>query len=61
MAGINRFNPEVYGYEYAKEIAPKMQLAPMGWRGYIEMCPVRSIKQSFQILLFLINNILNHI
>lgn len=41
---IGKFNPEVYGYEYAQELAPRMQLAPMGWRGYIEMRPVRSMK-----------------
>jgi AraC-like DNA-binding protein len=37
------FNPVVYGYEYADELAPRMQLAPFGWRGYIEMRPVREI------------------
>ena len=40
MGRIKKFNPEVYGYLYAPEIAPRMQLAPMGWRGYIEMLPV---------------------
>ena len=44
MGRIEKFNPEVYGYRYAKELAPRMQLAPMGWRGYIEMLPVESIK-----------------
>ena len=38
---VETFNPEVYGYEYADDLAPKTQLAPMGWRGYIEMRPVR--------------------
>ncbi len=42
-SAIKRFKPEVYGYEYAPELAPRMQLAPMGWRGYIEMRPVREI------------------
>jgi len=37
---IKKFNPEVYGYKYAPELAPKMQLKPWGWRGYIEMYPV---------------------
>ena len=41
MERIEQFNPEVYGYQYAEELAPKMQLAPMGWRGYIELRPVR--------------------
>jgi len=43
MEQIKRFNPEVYGYEWAPELAPRMQLAPEGWRGYIEMLPVRKI------------------
>ena len=40
---IAKFNPEAYGYEYADELAPRMQLSPQGWRGYIEMRPVREI------------------
>ena len=40
---MSAFKPEVYGYAYADDIAPRMQLAPMGWRGYIEMRPVREI------------------
>jgi len=40
MERIKTFNPEVYGYKYAPEIAPRMQLSPQGWRGYIEMMPV---------------------
>jgi len=43
MGQIKKFNPEVYGYRYAPELAPRMQLAPMGWRGYIEMMPVVGI------------------
>ncbi len=43
MQQIKRFNPEVYGYEWAPELAPRMQLSPEGWRGYIEMLPVRKI------------------
>ena len=37
---IKKFKPEVYGYRYAPELAPRMQLIPQGWRGYIEMMPV---------------------
>ena len=44
MEQFMKFNPEVYGYEYADELAPRMQLEPMSWRGYIEMRPVRKIK-----------------
>lgn len=40
MNRISTFNPEVYGYQYAMQLAPRMQLAPEGWRGYIEMWPV---------------------
>jgi len=43
MRRIGSFNPEVYGYQYAPELAPRMQLEPQGWRGYIEMLPVKSI------------------
>lgn len=38
---IEKFNPEVYGYEYDYSIAPKMQLEPQGWRGYIELHPIK--------------------
>lgn len=41
MENIEKFNPEVYGYQYAPALAPKMQLQPLGWRGYIEMLPVK--------------------
>lgn len=40
MERIDSFNPEVYGYKYADGLAPKIQLSPQGWRGYIEMRPV---------------------
>ncbi len=33
---IEKFNPHVYGYNWAPEAAPRFQLAPMGYRGYIE-------------------------
>ncbi len=38
---IEKFNPEIYGYKWAPEDAPRFQLAPMGYRGYIEAKPVR--------------------
>jgi len=44
MEKFEKFNPEVYGYQYANELAPRMQLAPLGWRGYIEMRPVKEMK-----------------
>lgn len=40
---IANFNPKVYGYEWDDEAAPKFQLAPMGWRGYIEGRAVKII------------------
>lgn len=33
---IDQFNPAIYGYAWAKEAAPRFQLIPMGYRGYIE-------------------------
>ncbi len=40
---IAKFNPETYGYKWAPEAAPRFQLAPMGYRGYIEAKPVQKI------------------
>lgn len=42
---IPKFNPNVYGYDWANEAAPRMQLEPQGWRGYIEMRPVREVNK----------------
>lgn len=39
------FNPHVYGYDWAEDTAPRMQLEPQGWRGYMEMRPVREIRK----------------
>ena len=41
MEKIDVFNPKIYGYSFAPELAPRMQLRPEGWRGYIELRPVR--------------------
>ena len=43
-SNIEKFNPEVYGYKWAPEAAPRFQLAPMGYRGYIEARPVESVE-----------------
>ena len=40
---IEKFNPTIYGFEWAPEKAPRFQLAPMGYRGYIEARPVTGI------------------
>lgn len=41
---IKTFDPALYGYEWAEDEAPRFQLAPMGYRGYIEARPVRALK-----------------
>ena len=40
---IKTFDPKLYGYEWAENDGPRFQLAPMGYRGYIEAKPVRAI------------------
>lgn len=42
---IDQFNPSIYGYDWDEEAAPKFQLAPMGYRGYIEARPVKRIQR----------------
>ena len=38
---IARYRPELYGFVWAPEDGPRFQLAPQGYRGYIEGRPVR--------------------
>lgn len=40
---IDKFNPTLYGYKWSLESAPRFQLAPMGYRGYIEARPVEKV------------------
>lgn len=40
---LKTFNPALYGYDWDPEAAPRFQLAPMGYRGYIEARPVRKV------------------
>lgn len=40
---INNYNPELYGFAWADEEAPRFQLEPQGYRGYIEARPVRRL------------------
>ncbi len=40
---MKQYTPELYGFAWADEDAPRFQLAPMGYRGYIEARPVTSI------------------
>ena len=42
---MKKYNPEIYGFSWADEDAPRIQLAPMGYRGYIEARPVRQVNK----------------
>lgn len=42
---MKNYNPELYGFKWADEDGPRFQLAPMGYRGYIEARPVRQINK----------------
>jgi AraC-like DNA-binding protein len=42
---MKTYNPELYGFQWADEDAPKFQLEPQGYRGYIEARPVRSVSK----------------
>ena len=37
---IKDYQPEINGYKWADKIAPRFQLIPLGYRGYIEARPV---------------------
>ncbi len=41
---MKTYDPKLYGFEWADEDAPRFQLAPMGYRGYIEARPVRPVR-----------------
>jgi len=40
---IKNYKPEIYGFTWADEDGPRFQLAPQGYRGYIEGRPVRPL------------------
>ncbi len=40
---IKNYDPSIYGFEWADEDAPRFQLEPQGYRGYIEGRPVRCL------------------
>jgi AraC-like DNA-binding protein len=40
---MKNYNPELYGFRWADEDAPRFQLEPVGYRGYIEARPVRQV------------------
>jgi AraC-like DNA-binding protein len=43
---MKTYNPELYGFAWADEDAPRFQLEPLGYRGYIEGRPVRELNQT---------------
>lgn len=40
---MKTYDPSLYGFQWADEDAPRFQLQPQGYRGYIEARPVRQI------------------
>jgi len=42
---MKTYDPSIYGFEWADEDAPRFQLMPMGYRGYIEARAVRPVNQ----------------
>ena len=42
---IERYDPKLYGWDWAPEAGPRFQLAPVGARGYIEGVPVRELRK----------------
>ncbi|NLW92533.1 MAG: helix-turn-helix transcriptional regulator [Syntrophomonadaceae bacterium] len=43
---MKHYDPQLYGFEWADGEGPRFQLAPMGYRGYIEARPVRQINKA---------------
>ncbi|HOD92255.1 MAG TPA: AraC family transcriptional regulator [Clostridia bacterium] len=42
---MKTYKPEIYGFEWADDDAPRFQMEPQGYRGYIEGRPVRPINK----------------
>lgn len=42
---IKKYNPQLYGFQWAEEASPAFQLEPQGYRGYIEARPVRQLNE----------------
>lgn len=42
-AVMKTYDPSLYGFAWADEDAPRFQLVPLGYRGYIEGRPVRAL------------------
>jgi hypothetical protein len=47
-AMLETFNPESYGFAWADEDGPRLQLEPMSNRGHIELLPVRPLKKKIK-------------
>jgi len=43
---MKSYNPEIYGFEWADPDAPRFQIEPQGYRGYIEGRPVRELSRT---------------
>ena len=43
---MKTYRPELYGYEWADDDAPRFQLEPVGYRGYMEGRPVRPVNKT---------------
>ncbi len=43
IGAMDRYDPKLYGFTWADEDGPRIQLEPQGYRGYIEARPVRSL------------------
>ena len=43
---MQTYQPELYGYEWADDDAPRFQLEPVGYRGYMEGRPVRPVNKA---------------
>ena len=42
---MKKYNPQIYGFEWADDDVPRFQLEPQGYRGYIEARPVRQLNK----------------
>jgi len=42
---MKAYDPKLYGFEWADEDAPRFQMEPQGYRGYIEARPVRAVNK----------------
>jgi len=42
---MKKYNPQIYGFEWADDDAPRFQLEPQGYRGYIEARPVEQLNK----------------